>query len=109
MKILVPLALSLSLMACATKEASTVVLRDEAPKTKAVNVSAPPKLRTNDFKFQSPNEKSSVVALDEKNYNNFRQFLLAVSAREEDWKNRLTSANKTISTLSGETKTIQAE
>lgn len=68
-------------------------------KIKVAKVSEPSKLVTPTFKFQAPSEKTSVIAMDAENYQNFRQFLLAISARESKWQSKLIAANEIIDTL----------
>lgn len=106
-RLLIPSLLFLG--ACATPVEKVVTQAIESPTITVQRVDAPPsKLRVSPPKFQSPSDKTSVIALDQENYTRFRLFLIAISEREEDWKTRLNVANDHIDTLTKKNP-IQAE
>lgn len=94
----------LLLSACASTEEKIVSKISDSVSINVNKVEAPEKLRVSPFKFQSPSEKNSVVGMDQENYKKFRLFLLELTKREEDWANRLSTANEIIQTLSEKDK-----
>lgn len=101
MKYLVPF-IFLALVGCTPDTRPSVVTSVVDQKNVQVPVVAhPPAFKPATFKFQRPEDKNAVVAMDLSNYNLFRSFMLSVNKRELEWSNKLEQANRSLLLLQG--------
>lgn len=94
--------LCLAIAGCTTNVKPSVVTSVVDQKNVQIPAVSPPSaFKPATFKFQRPEDKNAVVALDLGNYNLFRSFMLSVNKRELEWSNKLEQANRSLMLLQG--------